>query len=328
MMLRNIMWGHKMNIDRIAGITALTLGVVVLFGCASETSTSPTGDGGVNNKLTGDGTAVLGGTVYHTGYIAGEGGFNYSIFVNTRRDLEVDNPDPSSPVATRLKIDMTVNSVVVDAQLAELKAAYLEADPTDPMSSRRERRYKSRLTTPSFWQITPQKAGIVSIKAVRDGRIESVWEVAERRTLVVSEYTATQVSSGESRYINGGTSMPCTTCHQETYTAAVGAPPHLLGRVIEIDDASAAEWISTGRTKDRQAKSELYNTTHVWPFANDAEKLATVAYLRSKQTPDKNAYAKLLYLEELAETREELELTPKLSVIPELIYTSNPNPSF
>lgn len=275
----------------------IILSAVVLHGCA-EQDTATNGTGGPNLKA--GNASFVGGTVYNTGYVQGEG-FNYTIFVNTRRNLIVDNPDPFSPIATAQQSTITVDSGTVATQLQELKSAYNEAGET--MSANRESRYTQRLTNPSFWKITPMKPGVVAIKAESSrNRVESVWEKAEIRTLVIQNYTASQIQMGQQRYENDP-QMACTTCHSVNFGTA---PSHLLGRVVEIDDISAAEWISTGSTKDRTAQGVAQG--HAWSFQSDQEKFATVAYLRSKQTPDEQTYAKLLYQEELAETRAELGL--------------------
>ena len=258
------------------------------MGCAE--STTPTNNN-PNNKALTSGT-VLGGTVYYTGFDNNVN--NYDIFINTSRAITIHDPS----VATANQEFVTVDAVTVAQQVEQIAALYAQAG--ENFSSGRRARYERRFANPSIWKIRPLKAGITTFSAESARRTESIWEKAEIRTIVVSAYSAQQVQQGQIRYESG--SPACTQCHNTSFNSAVGAPPHLLGRVMEINDNDAAQWITTGAVKDR------YTNGHSWSFLNDTEKFATVAYLRSKQTTSKEDYAKLLFEEELAETKAELGL--------------------
>lgn len=230
-------------------------------------------------------TQILGGTVYYTGY---DGTNDFTLLVSTSRELEIMD----ETVATAVRQSFPVDQTVVDELIAEYKAI----DPT--LSANREQRLRERLQTATAWRITPNGPGITTIKATRsqNGTVdpESVWQNAEIRTLVVESYSSNQVAVGQQRYNANGSG--CKGCHG---TGEFDAPTHQLGRVIEISDENAIQWISTGKTLDRIA-----NLSHAWNFANDAEKQATVAYLRTQQTKDVKELARLLFNERLEELKQ------------------------
>lgn len=252
-----------------------------LQGCAETTTPGGNNDNtGDPTQKTGDDTTtipdIIGGTVYYTGY---DGGLtDFSIFINTGRTITVHDPS----IATVTKVDISIDETTVQNQLDQLEQVYIQNGET--VSSRRKGFWERRLRNPSFWKVTPLKAGITTIAAESRRGQESVWEKGEVRTIVISEYTPQQIQQGQQRYegLNGG--IACTSCHKDKFSSLPGAPPHLLGRVSEISDKDAAQWINSGRVKDRVANQTLYGTTHAWTFNSDAEKFATVAYLRSRQT--------------------------------------------
>jgi len=295
----------KQNLIRLS-VVGLCLSV--LFGCESNPTSSDVGSSGGNSKTLSELESIP-GTVYHTGFVQNNptGNSEFTLFVRTGRTIEIED----TTVATVAPALVNVDSEVVDLQLAEMQAAYDEAGET--WSARRKAHMKDdHLTAPRFWKIIPLKSGVTAVKAFRSrDRWESIWEKPEIRTLVVTEYTQDQIEQGRQRYTAGGSGMACTNCHSDAFNSTVGAPPHLLGRVIEIDDDAAIDWITTGRAKDRAA-----SINHAWTFNTAAnEERATVAYLRTTQTPSEIEFAKLLYQEELIELREHLELPPKASEI-------------
>lgn len=276
----------------------LILSLAILHGCAEPMAPTNTDDElgnndpntNVNNAPGGNSNITLptrlAGEVYYTGY---DGGINdLSVLISTRRTLVIDDPS----IATASLESIEIPTTTVDGMVAELKAI-------EEVSSRREQRLRERLATARAWRITPLKAGTTLIRATRTGsdgavRPESVWYNAELRTLVVSAYTSEQIQLGETRYLNGVPS--CASCHTDPTS---GAPTHEIGRVTEISDADAISWISKGTAGDRVLVS------HAWSFASEAEKAATVAYLRKQQTKDVADLARLLFDEVLAEAKTE-----------------------
>jgi len=274
--------------------------IVGLIGCAEKTPTSNGTGGQVNTSPTTTETARIGGQVYYTGY---DGGTNeYAIFVRTSRFLTVLDP----LVARAEQVNITIPETTVQTQVDTIQQQYDSVG--EKWSSRSKRRWTERFRNPTIWKIVPVAPGIASIKADRETRTESIWEKAEIRTIVVNSYTPQQVEMGRIRYNQGGSDQACTNCHNQAFSTGTsnGAPPHLLGRVADIDDAHAAQWIETGTTFDRTALVNVYGTPHRWNFASDAERDATVAYLRSIQTATAEDFARLVYEEELFETQVEL----------------------
>lgn len=253
-----------------------------LSACDSASTSTAKNEKAISNKAS---TPLIGGTVYYTGY---DGSNDFSLLLGTSRDLEILD----TSVATAVQRSVQVDSETVDQLIAEYKAI------VPNLSANREASLRSRLQNATAWEITPNKPGVTAIKATRmsNNQVdpESVWQDAEIRTLVVSAYNPNQVAVGEQRY--NANSSGCKGCHS---TGQFGAPTHQLGRVIEISDENAIEWISTGATLDRVA-----DINHAWSFANDAEKLATVAFLRTQQTKDVKELARLLFNERLAELQQ------------------------
>jgi len=299
------------------------LGIGLMQGCA-ETTTGTNDDNGGNTPLIGKSdaavndqkvTPVIGGTVYYTGY---DGVNNYDIFIATSRNVTVHDPSVATAIKLTASDFPSITEAKVASQIAALEQVYTNFGET--MSNRRKSFWERRFKNPSVWKISPVGPGITTISAESQRRTESIWENAEIRTIYVSEYTPQQVQQGMDRYTNGNggnNGFACSTCHKESFfqnTATApslgdtfNAPPHLLGRVIEINDADAAKWISTGAVKDRVVDQAKYQTTHDWSFTSEEQKFATVAYLRSKQTTDADAFAELLYQEEIEETTRELQ---------------------
>jgi len=273
------------------------IGVALLQGCAQETpGTSTDGPSGKS----GAGTTLYGGTVYHTGFDGNVN--NFDIYIRTSRTITVHDPSivSVSPVSEFELEQAGLTDALAQERVATLKQLYTDAGETK--SARWESFWTRRFKNPSIWKLSPQKAGVTTISAESQRRTESIWEDAEIRTVVVSQYTPEQVEKGRQRYegLSGGTA--CTACHNEAFGDQQGAPPHLLGRVIEINDTDAATWITTGAVKDRIASVQ-----HAWQFPGGvSEQMATVAYLRSTQTTNAFDFAELLFQEEIDETKAEL----------------------
>jgi len=265
----------------------------LLQSCAENSTNTTSTDPNQKSGTTDLSQAIFGGTVYYTGY---DGVTDFSIYVNTSRGITIHDPT----VATAQQVNITVDDSTVATQVAEIEAVYTANGET--MSTRRKNHIEGHLRNPEIWKIIPLKSGVTTISAEREGRPESIWSTAETRTVVVSDYTASQLEIGRQRYETPLGNTACTQCHNESFGEAAGAPPHLLGRVLLINDSDVAQWITTGQVKTRQA-----SVAHRWTFQSDEEKFATVAYLRSKQTPDEQAFAKLLFEERLTETKAEFE---------------------
>lgn len=276
----------------------IILTVSMLYGCAESTNTNTTGPSNkIGPSANGDIPQRLPGEVYYTGY---DGGLtDMSVLVSTRRTLVVEDPT----VATAQQVSIEIPAATVDEMIAELKAT------GEQLSQNRENRLRQRLANPTAWKLTPLKPGFTYIKATRPpssrtGQIrpESVWYVSELRTLVVEDYTNGIINTGKIRYDQGSNGSPaCASCHTDPLS---GAPSHQIGRVTEISDTDAISWISNGRAGDR-----VFQTSnpagHSWSFTSEAEKAATVAYLRSQQTKDIKELAQLLFDEALAEAKAE-----------------------
>jgi len=253
-------------------------------------------------NLTPNAQSLLGGTIYYTGYDGTDpnfGGNDFRIWLTTGRKIEI--VDQSIARADEVTIDVPTDTV--DLMIQRVNDARAQVGQ-EALSTRATDRLKRRYSSRKAWRITPLNPGITSVKATRissrDNQVrpESIWQEAEIRTLVVADYQQVNIETGRARYEEGGSGGACANCHLSAgSTSAASAPAHQLGRVLEINDAEAIKWITEGKALDRTATGTL----HKWTFANDAEKQATVAYLRSRQTADLEELARLIFEEELKE---------------------------
>jgi hypothetical protein len=127
------------------------------------------------------------------------------------------------------------------------------------------------------------------------GRGGDVWGSSQQEKigLVVTAYEPGLVAIGEERYTTPGEGSlkACESCHAGGEN---GAPPHELGRIMEINDDLAYQWITTGKAGGRVAK-----INHAWEFGSEEQQKGIVPYVRSKQTHDVEALTKLEFEQRL-----------------------------
>lgn len=222
---------------------------------------------------------------YYTGF---DGTTDYSILIPNFRTLTIKD----SSVASIEKVKVTLSEATITELLAEVVKEYPDFDTE---------RFKKMLgREQTTYKITPLKAGktVISTSGGRGGdpgKSQGGWGKSRNIDLVVKEYTADQLAAGQSRYTTdggGGNLRACKSCHE---TGEEDAPPHELGRIMELSDKEALTWIKTGEVRDRVAKIQ-----HTWEFSTDEEEGGIVPYLRSKQTHDVETLSKLYFEEMLA----------------------------
>lgn len=175
-----------------------------------------------------------------------------------------------------------------EATIAELIADRKAEDPNFD----EERFRKTFPTTQTAYKLIPLSAGTTTLTSTFKRRSNET--VTTEVNLTVVEYAADAVQLGNTRYHNTagtGNKIACTTCH-----GGAGAPSHAMGKIMEISDAEALQWITTGKVKDRVA-----SITHTWEFDSDAEASGVVAYLRTLQTDDVEALTKMMFENEFAD---------------------------
>lgn len=184
------------------------------------------------------------------------------------------------------KVEVTLSEATVKTLIDDMKKKNPDADTEciTKMFSKPRPSYK----------VTPLKAGKVELKSARPkGRKSGGFKGNnEKLQLVVTAYTEEQLAAGEKRYSTdggGGNLIDCKSCHA---SGKEGAPPHEMGRIMEISDKEALQWVKTGEVGDRKAK-----ITHTWEFSSEEDEKGIVAYLRSLQTKDIETLTKL-YFEE------------------------------
>lgn len=220
---------------------------------------------------------------FHTGF---DGSTDYSLLIPRFRSLKVKDES----IAKVESVEVTLSATVIDELVAKAKAENPDFESTKfkEMLGRKQTTYK----------VTPLKAGKTQLitsggRGGGQGKQQSGWGKSTNITLVVTEYTSDQLAAGKARYDTdggGGNLKACKSCHE---TGEEGAPPHELGRIMEIPDKGALQWIKTGAYGGREASIE-----HAWEFSSDTEEKGIVPYLRSKQTHDVETLTKL-YVEEM-----------------------------
>jgi hypothetical protein len=268
----------------------LTIALALAAGCnqsAKEKSGEKNGNAG-DASGTGTGTSTGSGDdesndAYYTGI---DGTNDYTLLLPNFRNLTVKDPS----VATVEAVEVTLSQTTIDTLVAEQKKKNpdFEDDRFKEMLGHKQTTYK----------VTPLKAGRTVLQTSggrggEPGRKQSGWGASKNIDLIVTEYTADQLDAGKSRYTTdggGGNLRACAECHE---TGKEGAPPHELGRIMELSDKDALTWITTGSVRGRTA-----SITHTWEFGSDAEESGIVPYLRSKQTHDVETLTKL-YVEEM-----------------------------
>lgn len=218
---------------------------------------------------------------YYTGY---NGNDKFSLYLPSFREMSIDDPS----IASIESQSVTLSAETIDALVAEQKAKNENFDDT------RIREILSRPRT--VYKLTPLKAGQTKLRTKAGGKGPGggVWNQGQAVVLVVTKYSQDLVALGKSRYLQDGedNKRSCASCHE---TGANNAPPHELGDIMSIPDASAEQWISTGKLSGRTA-----SIPHAWEFASDQEKLGVVAYLRTLQTTDLETLTKLEFENQLA----------------------------
>jgi mono/diheme cytochrome c family protein len=211
---------------------------------------------------------------YYTGF---NGKDKFSLYLPSFRPMTVSDPS----IAKIEGVSVTLSSTTIDELVADRK----NDDPNFDDAKMREMLAKPR----TVYKLTPLKAGKTTLKTTGAGKgpSGSAWKSGQSTVLVVTAYSTDQVEKGKARYTRegDGNKKACASCHE---TGANGAPPHELGDIMSIPDASAEQWITTGKLADREA-----SIPHTWEFDSQDEELGTVAYLRTLQTDDLETLTKL-----------------------------------
>lgn len=277
---------------RLKALFALAFSIGQIVGCAqgkeekkegkdskaSSTAEESEGDGGAGGDALPPSDEIDNGLYTGIG-----GGKDYSIILPGFRSYT--SSDES--IAKVEKVTVTLSETAIKDLIKDLKKVKPDADEAciKKMFARERSSYK----------ITPLKAGTVKLKSARpkNRRSGGFKKNNETMTLVITEYTDAQLAAGEKRYTTdggGGNLVSCKSCHA---SGEEGAPPHEMGRVMEISDQEALQWIKTGQVGDRKAEK----VEHKWQFSSDEDEAGIVPYLRSLQTKDIETLTKL-YFEE------------------------------
>lgn len=225
---------------------------------------------------------VTDGSALYTGF---DGKTDFSILLPGFRSYTVDDPSMAKIEA----LQVTLSEATITELVTEAKASNPNLDET---------RFKSQFSRQrTTFRIKPLKAGTVILRSARPGGggpRNDVWAQGKGGTtsLIIADYSAgNMVDTGKSRYTTSGAGnlKACASCHE---TGNEGAPPHELGRVMEISDVNLLTWIKSGKTQGRVAKIQ-----HTWEFSSADQEQGILAYLRSKQTKDVETLTKL-YVEE------------------------------
>ena len=273
----------------------LSLGIAAMISflaisCKQEAA-KQSGNGGGTDEKKEDGTSADSEEEEEErdGYFTGfDGVTDYSILVPKFRNLVVEDES----IAKVESVKITLSAAIIDELVAKAKVDNEEFNETGfrKMIGREQTTYK----------ITPLKAGktVISTSGGRGGqpnKQQNGWAKSAKIDLVVTSYTEEQLASGKSRYTTdggGGNLRACKSCHE---TGEEGAPPHELGKIMEISDKQAMTWIKTGKLDGRVASIQ-----HTWEFSTEEEEGGIVSYLRSKQTHDVETLTKLIVEEQLA----------------------------
>lgn len=267
-------------------LVALSLGMIVTTACEdskkSQSGEKPGAVAGKDAAKDQDPNAGPAGTKDpNDGFFTGfDGTTDYSILVPRFRTMTIKDASVAKIEEIKVKLPETTLQKIIEARKAE--------DPN--FDAERFKRFLGRDQT--VYKITPLKAGRTTIQTSGGrgggpGRGQNGWGKSKEIDLVVTAYTSEQFAVGKARYETegGGKLKACKSCHE---TGEKGAPPHELGRIMEVNEADTISWLKTGRTKGRTAKID-----HAWEFSSVAEEKGVVAYLRSKQTNDVETLIKL-----------------------------------
>jgi hypothetical protein len=222
---------------------------------------------------------------FFTGF---DGKTDYSILIPQFRSMSIDDPSVARIEQVKVKLsEATIQSLV---QEAKAKNPNFDTVRFQRMFQREN----------SVNKIIPLKPGRTVIKTSggrggQTGRNQSGWGKSPNIDLVVTGYTEEQFNAGKVRYETdggGGSLKACKSCHE---TGEQGAPPHELGKIMELNDKDALSWFKTGQAKGRTAKIE-----HKWGFSSDLEEAGILAFMRAKQTNDVESLTKLVFEEFIA----------------------------
>lgn len=240
-----------------------------------------TGTGGTTT--TGDGTgAETPGSGFFLGFDGGKN--DYSLLLSQGRNYTIKD----TSIATIKKETVKLSAETIDTLIEDAKKSNPNLDATAENSLRQ----LLGCEQPAF-RIVPLKPGKTTMSGGRQGgNSQDRFGQSSNFNLTVSSYTPAQYDAGKQRYTTEGAGnlKACKSCH-ETVTEE-NAPPHELGYVMQLSDAQFIEWVTTGKTGTRTARIK-----HTWEFANEAQKLGTVAYLRAKASKDVETFTKLVFEE-------------------------------
>jgi mono/diheme cytochrome c family protein len=260
---------------------ALAISTSLTISCSSAKQSADK-----NTGTTGAGSEEIinAETTYYAGY---DGTTDYSILLPDFRKYALADQS----VAKLEEITVTLSDELLNELVAQSKAKNPNFD-----EEKFKKRFKRERTS---FKITPLKAGTLYVatsggRGGPPGTGQSGFPVSKNIRIVVKQYTAQDLELGKARYETdgGGSLQSCKSCHE---SADSSAPPHELGRIMQISDSEASSWLTTGKVNGREAK-----VAHSWEFNSDAELQGVVAYLRSKQTRDIETLTKLYFEEHLA----------------------------
>lgn len=255
----------------------LTLILVSLsiFSCTSkkENKAPPAAHTGeTSGEETVDGTFGTTLTEINTGY---DGTGQYTLFLPGRTEYQIKD----TAIATLEGVTVTLSAETI----WELISAQKQKDPSFDEEAFR----KIFPTSQTAYRLIPLKAGSTTMMATKNGNTTEI-------KLNVVQYPDNAPEIGKARYYNTegtGKKRACISCH-----GGEGAPSHAMGRVMQINDAEALQWITTGKVRDRVAR-----VTHTWEFDSAEESTGVIAYLRTLQTDDVEALTKMMFESEYAD---------------------------
>lgn len=254
----------------------LTLVSLSLFACSSKKeSKAPEGTTETNS---GEETTEGFGTTLSEINTGVDGTGQYTIFLPGRTEYQIKD----DTIASIEGVTVTLS----EGTMWELINAQKEKDPNfDEVEFRKN--FPAKQTA---YRLVPLKAGSTTMTATKNGTATEV-------KLNVVQYADNAAAVGEARYndtTGTGNKIGCITCH-----GGEGAPSHAMGRIMQINDAEALQWITTGKVRDRVAR-----ITHTWEFNSEEQSTAVIAYLRTLQTDDVEVLTKMMIEREFAELKK------------------------
>ena len=292
-----------MQVRKAIFLVGSIFGLMVTAAACDEGGSKKTGNSGtVPAPATTDASgtppnpdkSVAGGRGFYLGF---DGTNDYSLLLSQGREYKIQ--DPSIATIKRETVSLAPNTI--DSMVEEYKKKEPELFKIE--GAENFLRQFLGCSRPAI-KITPLKAGRTMITGTRGGNNSGDRWGQENTTqiaLVVTQYTTAQFDAGKGRYSTEGSGnlKACKSCHE---TGEENAPPHELGKISEITDAQAVEWITTGKTGGRTAR-----ITHKWEFSSDEQKQGVVAYLRGKASKDLENFTKLVFEEEINNVRNRIK---------------------